>query len=162
MHRWLNTPHVSEWWELDGKHHPSLEEVKGKYYPRILRQDHVDCFIFSIDRTPAGMIQYCNMTEDLPEQNIFRLEGKYGGIDIFIGEEDYVHKGLGNGIILAFLKEIAFRKHDIDYCMVDPEPINTIAVKAYRKAGFKYLKSVWYEPEKKKEDVYIIRREEVA
>ncbi len=144
MHRWLNTPHVSEWWSIDGNHHPPLEDVKKHFLPRTGGQEPVDCYIILFDEKLIGMIQSCKL-DDYPAEKIeFGLEGSYASIDLFIGEADYVHKGLGSSIIRNFLEEIAFKKYDVDYCFIDPDPKNNIAIKAYRKAGFKYLKTAWY------------------
>jgi hypothetical protein len=52
MRRWLNTPHVSQWWNLDGNHHPSPEEVAAKYTPRITAQENVNCYIINYDSNP--------------------------------------------------------------------------------------------------------------
>jgi RimJ/RimL family protein N-acetyltransferase len=160
LHRWLNTPHVSEWWSLDGNHHPSMEEVVRHFSPRIKREDPVDVFIITYDKKPIGMIQSCNLDTEPEEKVNFGLDQSCAGIDLFIGEEDYVHHGLGSDIIRGFLKEVVFKKYDVDYCIVDPQVENKIATKAYEKAGFNYVRTVWYEPDKLWEKVYIISREE--
>jgi aminoglycoside 6'-N-acetyltransferase-1b/aminoglycoside 6'-N-acetyltransferase-2 len=54
LHRWLNTPHVSEWWALDGNHTPSCEEVELHYLPRVLKAEKVDCFIIEYEHRPSG------------------------------------------------------------------------------------------------------------
>jgi aminoglycoside 6'-N-acetyltransferase len=161
MHKWFNTPHVSEWWSLDGNHHPSSEEVTKKYSPRIRNKEPVDCYLFYYDNRPIGMIQSCDLDNYPAEKAAFGLEGKCTGIDLLIGEEDYVHKGLGSGIMRSFLKDIVFAQPDVECCIADPYEENTIAIKAYQKAGFKYLRTVWYEADQKKEDLYTIRRDEI-
>jgi RimJ/RimL family protein N-acetyltransferase len=160
LHHWFNTPHVSQWWSHDGNHHPSLAEVKAKYTPRVLPQENVDVYIFSYDKKPIGMIQACNMDDEPQEKATFGLEEGCVGIDLCIGEENYVHKGLGSIIIRQFLKEIVFSRKHLTACVADPQVGNTIAIKCYQKAGFKYSKTVWYEPDKQTEDVYIISRDE--
>jgi RimJ/RimL family protein N-acetyltransferase len=160
LHRWFNTPHVSQWWSHDGNHHPSFEEIKKKYSPRILPQENVDVYIFSYEKKPIGMIQSCKMDDEPAEKTIFGLEDGCVGIDLCIGEEDYVHKGLGSAIIRRFLMEIVFSDGNVAACIADPQLENTIAIKCYQKAGFRYLRTVWYEPDKQREDVYIISRHE--
>ena len=44
LHRWLNTPHVSEWWKVDGKRNPDYAVVIGKFMPRIHKPEPVSCF----------------------------------------------------------------------------------------------------------------------
>ncbi len=60
------------------------------------------------------------------------------GYDIFIGEEEYVGKGLGSHIMEQFLKEYVDPYYDA--CFVDPDPANVSAIRAYEKAGFKKVK----------------------
>jgi RimJ/RimL family protein N-acetyltransferase len=160
LHRWLNTPHVSQWWSLDGNHHPSMEEVVRHFSPRIKRQDPVDVFIIIYDKKPIGMIQSCCLDYEPEEKANFGIDQSCAGIDLFIGEEDYIHRGLGSSIVREFLKQIAFKKYNVDCCAIDPSVDNKIAIRAYEKAGFKYFKTVWYEPDEQWEDIYIISRDE--
>jgi RimJ/RimL family protein N-acetyltransferase len=161
MHKWLNTPHVSEWWSLDGNHLPSLEEIGRKYPPRIKGDEPVDCYLIYYDDKPIGMIQLYRLDDFPVEKAMFGLEGKCTGVDLFIGDEEHVHKGLGSTIIGKFIKEIVFIENDVDCCIIDPDPKNEIAIKAYKKAGFKYLKTVWND--KDLVDAYLmgINRDEI-
>jgi len=161
MHRWLNTPHVSQWWSLDGNHHPSIKEVERHYLPRTSGNEPVDCYIFDYDDKPIGMIQSYRLDDFPAEKAVFDLEGNCAGIDLFIGEEEYVHKGLGSEIIRKFVKEIVFVDYDVSSCFIDPEPKNTIAIRAYRKAGFKYLKTVWNKKDSVEAYLMRINREEL-
>jgi RimJ/RimL family protein N-acetyltransferase len=160
MHHWLNTPHVSEWWSLDGNHHPSMEEVIKHFSPRIKGKEPVDVYIIIYNDKAIGMIQSCQLDDYPEEKALFGLDDRCVGIDIFIGEEDHVHKGLGSGIIREFLKQVVFSKYSADSCVVDPQVENKIAIRAYKKVGFKYLRTVWYEKDKMDENIYIIRRDE--
>lgn len=162
MHKWFNTPHVSEWWEIDGNKMPSLETVRKHYLPRIKGNDPVDCYLIIHDGKPIGMVQSCKMDDFPAEKANFDLDRSCAGIDICIGEADYVHRGLGSTIIRKFLKEILFEKYDIDCCIVDPSVKNEIAIKTYNKAGFKYLKTVWYEKEGAQEHILSINRNEIG
>lgn len=142
LHRWLNTLHVSEWWSLDGSHTPSYEEVEKHYLPRILRAEKVDGYIIEHERRPIGMIQAIKL-DDFPEEKaMFGVGDRCAGIDLFIGEEDRVHRGLGASVICTFLKEFVFTQDGVDCCIIDPEPANRIAIRAYEKAGFTYMKTV--------------------
>ncbi|MGD0779492.1 MAG: GNAT family N-acetyltransferase [Dehalococcoidales bacterium] len=161
MHRWLNTPHVSEWWNLDGNNHPSLEEVSRHFSPRIEGKDPVDVYMIIYNDKPIGMVQSCKLDDFPMEKANFGLDRSCVGIDIFIGEESYVHHGLGSGIIREFLKNIVFEKYNVDCCIVDPYVENEIAIKAYKKAGFKYLKTVWYEKDGRREHLLSINRDEL-
>jgi RimJ/RimL family protein N-acetyltransferase len=161
MHRWLNTPHVSEWYNIFGKNNPSQDEVNKKYPPRIKGNEPVDCYTINYDNKPIGMIQSCKIDDFPDEKANFGIDRNCAGIDLFIGEENYVHRGLGSFIVRQFLRELVFQKYDVDCCIVDPEVNNEIALKAYYKAGFRYLKTIWYEKEGKQEHILIINRDEI-
>ncbi|MBN1161207.1 MAG: acetyltransferase [Dehalococcoidales bacterium] len=162
LHRWFNTPHVSKWWEIDGKRHPSLDLVKKHYSPRISGDERVDVYLIIHDGTPIGMVQLCKMDDEPAEKANFGLDRNCAGIDLLIGEADYVHRGLSSGIIREFLKQIVFKEYDVDRCIADPYVKNEIAIKAYKKAGFKYLRTVWYEKEGKREHILCIDRNEIV
>jgi RimJ/RimL family protein N-acetyltransferase len=161
LHRWFNTPHVSEWWEIDGNNHPSLDLVKKHYSPRVTGDERVDVYLIIHESKPIGMVQSCKLDDYPAEKANFGLDRSCAGIDMLIGEADYVHRGLGSGIIREFLKEIVFKEDDVECCIVDPYVKNEIAIKAYKKAGFKYLRTVWYEKEGKREHILSIDREEI-
>jgi len=160
MHRWLNTPHVSEWWSLDGNHHTSMKEVIKHYSPRIKGEEAVDVFIIIYDGKPIGMIQTCCLDDEPEEKAKVGIDRSCAGIDLFIGEEEYVHRKLGSGIIRKFLKEVVFKKYNVDCCIIDPQVENKIAIRAYEKAGFKYFKTIWYEKDRQREHILVIDREE--
>lgn len=57
-------------------------------------------------------------------------------LDMLIGEEDYLGKKLSSKLIDQFLDEVF---PDVRQWLIDPECSNTIAIKAYKKAGFKVI-----------------------
>jgi RimJ/RimL family protein N-acetyltransferase len=161
LHRWLNTPHVSEWWSVDGNHNPTLEEVAAHYTPRITAVENVDCYIIHYEGKPIGMIQSYDLDKEPEEKILFGLGGKCTGLDMLIGEEDYAHRGLGAVIIRSFLRDIVFERVETECAVIDPSSDNKIARRAYEKAGFKYLRTVWYEPDHVYEAIMTISRSEI-
>jgi RimJ/RimL family protein N-acetyltransferase len=162
MHRWLNTPHISQWWSLGGSHHPTLAEVENKYTPRITKNENVDCYLIIYEGKPIGMIQSYNLDNEPEEKENFGVEGRCTGIDLFIGEEDHVHRGLGSSIIRGFLKDIVFLDPTVEWAVIDPYTDNKTAIRAYEKAGFKYQRTVWYETDKAYENIMTLGRGEIT
>jgi RimJ/RimL family protein N-acetyltransferase len=143
LHSWLNYPEVAKWYREGGTGYPSLAYVLEKWSQRLLGQDKTRCYIIRCDDEPVGYIQ-CALNDDNPEyKTVFRFEDNTAGIDLLIGEAAYLHKGWGSLIIIKFLKEVVFKIYEVNVCTIDPEPENTIAIRAYEKAGFHYLKTVW-------------------
>jgi RimJ/RimL family protein N-acetyltransferase len=161
MHRWLNTPHVSQWWEVDGKRNPDYEEVIKHYVPRFQSSDPTKSYIVVYNETPVAFIQSGLVADNLQYKEALGLGIDTVGIDIFIGEEKYIHKGLGSLIIKAFLRNIVFKVYNVDVCSIDPEPENKIAIRAYEKSGFGHIKTNWSPIEKKWAYVMTINRKSV-
>jgi aminoglycoside 6'-N-acetyltransferase len=142
--KWLNTDFVKEWFYRYGtnKRDWTYKEVKDKYLPRIKKQEPTDSFIMLYGYEKVGYIQMY-LLKDHPEYNKFVQGGDdSAGIDLFIGEREFVHKGLGSKIIRKFLKNYVFCNDLINRCIIGPEPKNLGAIKAYTKAGFRYIKTI--------------------
>ena len=161
MHKWLNTPHVRQWYRIYAKKSPSQDEVRRKYLPRINGDDPTSCYVIVYDSMPIGMVQSYKLDDYPSEKEVFNLNQCCVGIDIFIGEEDYIHQGLGSTIIKRFLQQIVFIKYDVDCCIVDPIIRNEVAIKAYHKAGFKYVKTFWNQQEGEYGYIMSINRDEI-
>jgi RimJ/RimL family protein N-acetyltransferase len=43
--------------------------------------------------------------------------------------------------VRRFIEEIVFSDESIDVCIIDPNPENTAAIRAYEKVGFEHFKS---------------------
>ncbi len=145
IHRWLNSPEVAKWYHEGGQEHPNLdlEYVVSKWTPRIHGAEAVKCYVFLYDEKPIGHIQ-CALNDDQPDyKEAFGFEDNTAGIDVFIGEDDYIHRGMGSFIIAKFLRDVVFVVYDVAICTIDPEPENRIAIRAYEKAGFRHIRTVW-------------------
>jgi aminoglycoside 6'-N-acetyltransferase len=122
--RWLEMPHVSEWW-----HDPAeqFELVSGD-----LDHPDMDQFIVAADDQPFGYIQcYALSTWNVsfgPQPQATR------GIDQFIGEPAMIGQGHGSAFIRQFADGLL--ASGIQRIVTDPDPENARAVRAYAKAGF--------------------------
>lgn len=65
------------------------------------------------------------------------LKGKAITLDLLIGEEAFLGKGLAAPMILAFIEQVF---PDVDQVFIDPEIENTKAIHVYKKAGFTPVK----------------------
>ena len=145
--RWLEAPHVKAWWDQDV--HWNLELIKEKfgdcakgYKLEKGVQKPIQAYVIYGDDHPLGYIQLYN-AYDFSREDQIPLEGlpaSLAAIDIFIGEEEYVGKGLGSLIMRQFLKEYVDPSYDA--CFVDPDTANVQAIRACEKAGFEKVKTV--------------------
>jgi aminoglycoside 6'-N-acetyltransferase len=127
--RWLATPHVSRWWGDPGQELAEIEE-------HIDGSSLVAPFIILMDGMPVGYIQSYDIhgEDDHPYRD--QPAGTIG-IDLSIGNPEHVGRGLGPRIIDAFVRRIF--SDGAPRVVIDPDPDNIAAIRAYRKAGFRAL-----------------------
>lgn len=140
IHRWLNEPHVHEWYDHDKQN--TLEEITKRYEPKIKGEKPTDCYLVIHEDQPVGYIQTYKVN-DWPEfGNYVGYDDHTASIDLFIGETSFMGKGLGSLMIKKFLRDVVFASQEITTCIIGPEPKNLRAINAYIKAGFTYVKTV--------------------
>src|ERR1039457_6418339 len=121
---------------------PSLEQVRAKYVPRISGAEPSRSYIVEVDDAPTAFIQ-CYRICDWPDYAIIGEQAaNAAGIDLFIAERERAHRGLGPRIIREFLHRVVFREPNLDSCVIGPAQNNRAAIRAYEKAGFRYLKTI--------------------
>lgn len=137
IHRWLHTPHVARWWHEDTG---TFEEVSEEYTAYIEGEEPVEPFLILYDDGPVGYIQSYRVSDDEEYEGLTGIENS-AGIDLFIGEEYLLYRGLGPLVIRRFIEEVVFADESIVVCIIDPEPENKAAIRAYERVGFRYFKS---------------------
>jgi aminoglycoside 6'-N-acetyltransferase len=124
VRRWLETPHVSEWW-----HDPAeqFELVSSDL-------DHPDMaqYIVASDGRPFAYLQCYNLSN----WNTGFGQQPFGtrGLDQFIGEADMLDRGHGSAFIRSFTERLL--ANGTPRVVIDPDPTNARAIRAYEKAGF--------------------------
>jgi aminoglycoside 6'-N-acetyltransferase len=123
--RWLSTPHAQQWWGETG------EELRLIY---AIEDGEHEPYIACINDEPIAYIQAWWPTKhpDYPWQH--GMAPTTRGIDITIGEESNLGKGLGTLIVKHFAAKL-FRE-GATRLIIDPDKTNMRAVSAYMKAGF--------------------------
>jgi len=141
--KWLEASHVKKWYDKDVAY--TLDSVREKYGPRIqslraegvaIQNKAIQSFIIILEQIPIGYIQIYNAYDFPREKPLSGLPQNLGAIDIFIGNESYLKKGLGSKAISEFL-EIYGNKYS--HILADPDSNNINAIKCYEKAGFKKI-----------------------
>ncbi|AJQ95522.1 GNAT family N-acetyltransferase [Gynuella sunshinyii] len=146
MFIWLNTPSVSAWYGKGEDFH-RYENVLNKYLPRTRSESNIHAFIIGYHLQNIGYIQSYRIC-DFPEYNRYVGADEHAvGIDLFIGEGNFLHQSYGCHIVRQFLDEIAFQLPGIDTCIIGPDSKNTSAIRAYEKAGFSYWKTIQLQDE---------------
>src|SRR3954463_10044462 len=124
IRRWLETPHVAEWW-----HDPAeqFELVSGDLDHRDMAQ-----YIVASDGRPFAYLQCYNLSDW--NTGFGPQPAGTRGLDQFIGEPDMLDRGHGSAFIRAFTERLLAA--GTPRVVIDPDPDNGRAIRAYEKAGF--------------------------
>lgn len=135
--RWFNKPHVQKFYSLKNW---NLEEVHQKMAAN--RAKGIKIFIIYWDENPVGYIQSYAVKDHLWDNVELSddMTNSAGGIDLFIGEESYLGKGLGVKIMNQFLEEHIWPYYQ--YCFADPDINNEPSIALFQKCGFKKIKEI--------------------
>jgi aminoglycoside 6'-N-acetyltransferase len=159
MQRWLNEPHVREWWDDPG---PSLAEVEREYGPCIAGTDPTRGYVVSYGDQPIGFVQEYLLSDHADYGRLVWAEPGAVALDLFIGEPDFVHRGLGGPMLRRFLEEVVFVRPGVTAAVIGPAVGNRAAIRAYEKAGFAYVKTVAIPGEAEPEYVMHVDRERIV
>lgn len=138
IHRWLLTPHVARWWYDDVG---TFEEVEATYLAYVEGREAVEPYLILRDGSPIGYIQSYRL-DDEEEFDDFVGVPDSAGVDLFIGEKEFLYRGLGSLVIRRFIEEVVFADARNEACIIDPEPTNKAAIRAYEKVGFRHFKTI--------------------
>ena len=124
---WLSRPHVKEWWDAGEE---TLEVVAQNYGEE---EEGLARFIL-LDTSdgrekPLGYFQH-----------YAAADGSIG-IDQFIGEEDYLNRGIGQQAIRLFVEMIMREQKKRASIILDPQPENKRAIRCYEKVGFRHYET---------------------
>lgn len=158
MRLWLNAPHVRRRWYEEGT---SYQEIEEGYLPRIDAREAPRPFVILHKDKAIGYIQFY-LISDEGYASLVEVEDS-AGVELFVGETEYLYRTLGKHIVRSFLFEHVFSDLGIAVCVTGPdvtgpEPKNAAAIRAYEKAGFRYFKSTHVPGEP--EDLMMLGREE--
>ncbi len=125
LKRWISSPHWKQWW---GDPETELAEILDN-----LDSEAVEPMIAELDGKPIAYVQTYDphMEDEHPYQD--QPFGTFG-IDLSIGEASDLNKGHGSAILTA-LAGLLFEEGAVRL-IIDPDPSNAAAIRAYAKAGF--------------------------
>ncbi|AXV16928.1 GNAT family N-acetyltransferase [Neorhizobium sp. SOG26] len=130
LRQWLAEPHLAEWWGGVEEELAGIEEAMESVETRPM--------IAELDGRPIAYLQYYDphLEEDHPYQD--QPKGTLG-IDISIGPPELLGLGHGSAIIRQLAQELF--ASGVPRLVIDPDPDNIRAIRAYEKAGFRYVDS---------------------
>ncbi|MBN9672772.1 GNAT family N-acetyltransferase [Roseibium aggregatum] len=136
---WMGRPHWREWWG-------EPEEELAKFRKKIEGRDTTRPFIFQVDGRDAGYIQVWYVKDQQGPDTVATypwmvlLPMEAVGVDLSIADASQLSKGHGTRVLQAFVGKLRGEGHK--RILIDPDPVNLRAVKAYRKAGFREMEDL--------------------
>ena len=151
---------MRQWYDdVAGETYP--DDTIAEYQLAIRGDDPTDYFVVELDGRPIGEIQ-SYLIDDEPEYAAMLELGRPAfGIDLFIGEPELIGRGHGPALIRAFLRDVGFSRYGVDLSVIGPATNNVAAIRAYEKAGFRFLKN-YLEPETREPPHYLMELSRVA
>jgi aminoglycoside 6'-N-acetyltransferase len=132
LEEWLKRPHVRRWWRDD------LTESLAEYRAAIEGREPTDHYVIFVDGRPVGMIQ-TYLVSDYPDwDQVVHVGPDVAGVDLLVGEEDRIGRGLGPEILAAFVRDHVTASSVV--ATVEEE--NRRSWRAFEKAGFRHLRDV--------------------
>lgn len=125
LRRWLESPQCRRWWGDPEVEYALLEEDLADPLMRMR--------IVSLDGRPFAYLQDYDIGS-WPRDHLAHLPKGTRAMDTFIGEEDLVGKGHGSAFLRLSAEQLA--AEGAPCVVIDPDPGNVRAMRAYARAGF--------------------------
>lgn len=153
---WFNAPHARRWFG------DTPEEVDEEYLPMADGAGPVRGFIVTLRGRPVGLFSWERFGDSPDFQHLYGVsDPDAANCDVILGEADVARQGFGPRAIRAFVERVIFADPRITTCIIDPHSENFIAIRAYEKAGFRFLRSVFEDGDGASVDLLELRREEL-
>jgi RimJ/RimL family protein N-acetyltransferase len=130
LRQWLNARHIKHFWQESDDE----EKLKVKFLDELPRQGVLP-FVIAKDHEPIGYIQYYDATKVGGGWLESELIGTFG-IDLMIGSSKHHGRGFGPTVIKEFVDYIREKEPSLKCIIIDPDPKNRRAIRAFEKAGF--------------------------
>ena len=131
---WIARPHWQEWWGDPAEEVAHIRDM-------VAGRDTTRPFIFCEDGAELGYIQAWHIADQRVEPWLTvapwltALPDDAVGVDLSIAEAGRLGRGLGSRALVAFVAMLRAEGHET--IVIDPDPANARAVRAYEKAGFR-------------------------
>jgi aminoglycoside 6'-N-acetyltransferase len=132
VEEWLRSEHVARWWS------EPIEKELAEYRDAIEGREPTDHYLIVVDGRPIGMIQ-TYLVSDYPEWDVVVQVGEgVAGVDLLIGEEELIGRGLGPQILGRFVRDVV----TAPAVVASVEVANRRSWRAFEKAGFRHVRDV--------------------
>lgn len=132
MYKWCSQEFIYEWFE---QRKLSYEEIENKYKNKLLANQQ-QLFFINYNDNKIGFVQIYKY-DDKKNEALIKYDSIYE-YDIFIGEPEYLSRGLGEKIV-NYVNNYIYENYLCDCIVLRPFKRNERAVKCYEKCGFEIV-----------------------
>ncbi len=132
VEEWLGREHVARWWR------DPIPETLAECRAGIEGRVPTDHYLIVVDERPAGMLQTYLASDDPEWEEVVQVGAGVAGVDILIGEEELIGRGLGPKILAAFVRDVV----SAPSVVATVEEPNRRSWRAFEKAGFRHVRDV--------------------
>ena len=151
LYKWCQNKDVYEWFE---QRQLSLEEITNKYRNKLLSKKQ-DLFIIKCDNKDIGYTQIYKFDNDIKVDELSKYQNIYE-FDLFIGEIDYLSKGIGK-LIIDYLTNYIYSNYKADVIILRPFKRNIRAIKCYQKCNYKIINEhIGVDTQGRKETILVL------
>lgn len=131
LYKWCQEEYIYEWFE---QRILSYDEIVTKYKNKFGKQE---LFVIKVDNKDIGFTQIYKYDHDTNISNLDNYTNIYE-FDIFIGEKDYLSKGIGTNIVKE-INNMIYSKYKADAIILRPFKRNIRAIKCYQKCDYRII-----------------------
>jgi RimJ/RimL family protein N-acetyltransferase len=134
LFEWFAQPYIAQLWK-----EPDWRTFQEKYRKRISSND-IFPFVAYIDDKPIAYIKYHHVKDD--DRALFpnvEIPAFSIGLDLFIGNPNYLGKGYGTHLVKEFIQFVQKIEPHCTTIIIDPAVDNHRAIRCYEKVGFKIV-----------------------
>lgn len=132
MYEWCSNKYIYEWFE---QRKLSYDEIEDKYKNKLFGENQ-DLFFIEYNNIKIGFVQIYKYDDD-KKGKLTKYDNIYE-YDIFIGEKDYLSKGIGS-ISIKYINNYIYNKYMADCIVLRPFKRNNRAIRCYQKNGFRII-----------------------
>lgn len=133
IYNWTQNEFVYKYFE---QRKLSYKDIENKYKLK-LKDNIQELYIIRSNNKDIGLVQIYKYNEDINIKELNKYKNIYE-YDLFIGDKDYINKGLGIKIVIE-INNLILKKYNSDSIILRPFKENIRACKCYEKANFKKI-----------------------
>ena len=133
LYNWCQNEFVYEWFE---QRKLTFNEICKKYKSKLLSNKQ-ELLIIQYDKKDIGLVQIYKFENDINLEGLDQYKKIYE-YDIFIGETEYLSKGIGVKVV-NLVNKMIYSKYETEAIILRPFKRNVRAIKCYQKCNFNII-----------------------